>query len=80
MRTRVKIEGLSAAQWDRLQDRVQAEYRIPEGAPRVCAIFQSGTDDRERHIEMPVQDLATVLTELTGMDAVDRAMNWGSSQ
>lgn len=74
MRARVRVTDLSAAQWDRLQVRVQAQYDIPEGAARLCAEFEYGSPQGPvRHVEMPVYELATVLTELAAMDALNAA-------
>jgi hypothetical protein len=65
MRARVRITDLSAAQWARLQDRLMTSYHITAGAARVCAEFESGhPQDEVRHVEMPVQEFATVMTEL----------------
>lgn len=68
MRARVRITDLTTGQWTRLQNRLQATYKIPAGAARVCAEFESGhPQDEVRHVEMPVQEFATVLTELAAM-------------
>ena len=63
MRTRTKITDLSAAQWERLQVRLQAAYDIPPGIARVCAVFELAPQT-ERHVEMPAQAFATLLAEL----------------
>ena len=71
MRARVRIKDLSAPQWARMQYRLQARYDIPAGAARVCAEFESGHPQGEvRHVEMPVQEFATVLTELAALGLV----------
>jgi hypothetical protein len=68
MRARVRITDLSAPQWARLQDRLMTSYHITAGAARVCAEFESGhPQDEVRHVEMPVQEFATVMTELAAM-------------
>ena len=71
MRARVRITDLSAAQWARLQDRMMTSYHITAGAARVCAEFESGhPQDEVRHVEMPVQEFATVMTELAAMASI----------
>lgn len=80
MRARVRVTDLRPAQWARLQSRIQAVYEIAPGAPSVCAEFESGHPQGEvRHVQMPVQEFATVLTELAAIgdtmnlvDVIDR--------
>jgi hypothetical protein len=91
MRTRVRITDLTTGPWARLQHRLQVAYKIPAGAARVCAEFESGhPQDEVRHVEMPVQEFATVLTELAAMapvmnvvtllPQVTPATTWGPGQ
>jgi len=63
MRARVKIADLSTGQWDRLQVRLRTSYDIPAGAATVCAVFEL-SPMVERHAELPVQEFATLMTEL----------------
>ncbi len=64
MRARVKITDLSLEQWDRLQTRLRTEYDIQPGAATVCTVWELTPELSERHVEMPVQDFATLMTEL----------------
>ncbi len=66
MRTRTYVSDLSDAQWDRLQLRAKTEYEITSGTARVCVTFEkAGVDDElERHVEMPANEFALLLSEL----------------
>lgn len=65
MRARVKIMDLSLAQWDRAEERLRTSYEIEPGEATVCAVFEFGhPQGPERHVEMPVQEFATLMVEL----------------
>lgn len=66
MRARVKITDLNLAQWDRVHERVRTSYEIEPGAATVCAVFELAPMT-ERHVEMPVQEFATLMVELSNI-------------
>jgi hypothetical protein len=65
MRTQVKITGLTPAQMERLELRLRDDYEFTPGVARVCVIFSTGHPQApERHVEMPVRDLALLISEV----------------
>jgi hypothetical protein len=59
---------LSKAQWDRLQIRLQTSYDLQPGMATVCAVFEQGVQQDERHVEMPIQMFATLMVELANLN------------
>jgi hypothetical protein len=74
MRGQTTVTGLSMAQWDRLQVRARTSYDIQPGTATLCAVFElddpSTAAIEERHVEMPIQEFATLMTELAALDRV----------
>lgn len=70
MRTQTTVTGLSPAQWDRFHVRARPSYTIEPGHATVCAVFVADESGEERHVEMPVQEFATVLVELAAVERV----------
>lgn len=62
MRLNVDMTGLTDQNWIDLQDILRAQYEIPDGATRVCLVATHG--ELERHVEMPVGSLVSVLLSL----------------
>lgn len=71
MRIQMTMTEVDEERWAYLQCAVQAEYRIPEGATRVCLTFSRG--EEERHVEMPMGSTVGLLMGL-GMVGVTREM------
>lgn len=69
MRTQIKVADLSNEQFERLDHRLFTSYDIPAAAARVCVVFELAPGT-ERHVEMPVQEFATLMTELAMVGAV----------
>jgi hypothetical protein len=69
LRTQIKVADLSNEQFERLDHRLFTSYDIPVAAARVCVVFELAPDT-ERHVEMPVQEFATLMTELAMVGAV----------
>lgn len=60
MHARTKITDLSVRQYAALDRILKADYEIPAGTTPVCVIFELSTMN-ERHVSMPVTELAQVL-------------------
>ncbi len=74
MRSTIKIECLSLAQWDYIHHNVAVDGRdfLP-GMPRVCAVFELTVGMKEFHVEMDPIELAGLLVVLAGVDLQARA-------
>jgi hypothetical protein len=71
MRIQMTVTEVDEERWAYLQSNVQPEYKIPEGATRVCLTFSHG--EEERHVEMPMGTVVGLLMGL-GMVSVTREM------
>lgn len=71
MRIQMAMIELDEERWAYLQANVQTEYKIPEGASRVCLTF--GYGEEERHVEMPMGTIVGLLMGLV-MVGVTREM------
>lgn len=71
MRIQMTVTDLDDERWAYLQANVQAEYKMPEDATRVCLTFSYG--EEERHVEMPMGTTLGLLVGL-GMVGVTREM------
>jgi len=73
MRTRIKVTDLTEQQWRTIQESVQTGYDFPAGTARACVVFELAPMV-ERHIEMPMVELATLLDSLETQAATASAI------
>lgn len=80
MRIQATVSELDAQQQEFIRRNLRDEYKLPDGATRVCAVFDSDSAlTGDRHVEMSVADFMGVLTGLA-MTKVVQALNDGLKQ
>lgn len=73
MHAKTKITDLSLRQWDYLQDNVEHRHQFKAGEVRVCVEFELTPDMSSIHVELPIVDLAGLLTVLQGIEQAAQA-------
>lgn len=68
MHVTTKVKDLSIRQWDYLQDNVERAHQFRAGEVRVCVMFELTPDLNSIHVELPIVDLAGLLTVLAAIE------------
>lgn len=62
MKVQVTVSNLSPEQWREVNE-LPVTVDIPDGVVRACVVFEGGSAE-ERHLELPIKVLSTILTGL----------------
>jgi hypothetical protein len=73
MHAEIKVTDLSLRQWDYLQDNREHKHRFRAGEVRTCVEFELKPDMHSLHVELPIVDLAGLLTVLIAIEQAAQA-------
>lgn len=69
MRTTIKVEDLSLAQWDWLKDHLPESREFGPNTVRMCVEFDlSGRYEIPRHVEMPPREFVVLVNTLAKVE------------